>query len=332
MIKIFRYIFILFAVILIKYQCKSQDIEIKDKDYVTRKTCIEIFTGTWCAPCRFSHINFKYNILPYIENYTIVEYHLGSPDPFDTWEGQKREWYYNLSNVPEYVFDGTVENPSVSKFEEHQEQKSYLKIEINNAFHTDSEVYVSGKITPLKNFPVSKYSLRTIVIENENTHHISNWDTAYYSIANKQSPSEVGTQINTPKKGIPIYFNQKIPIYLNIIQNIDNLKIVLLVQNDGNSHIGQSEWKNISENSSIAYPNTYLPEVKLFPNPTDESLIVQNCGKNAKLHLYNSFGQECSFEQNNYEESIILNVRLLSQGIYYLAINDKKICQFTKID
>jgi hypothetical protein len=319
-----RFVLYLFSLLLSCFYSRhaiSQINGVEGIDYVTRKTCIEVFTGIWCGPCHFSNIDLRYNVLPNIENYTIVEYHIG-PDVFATGEGQNRASYYNLSYVPAYIFDGRLDTCSVTKFENYQQQIAYLKIDIENAFHSDSEAYVSGKIVSLKNFSSGNYKLRIIVTEIENTQHPNGWDTSYYDISIKMSPSEVGTVIINPIIGIPIYFNEVIPIETTHIQNIDNLKVIVLVQNETNYQIEQSEWRAIKSSSTISFPLYDVSKITVFPNPANEFIVVRNCGEEANIHLYNSIGRECLISPKKHEKSMIVDIHNLPLGVYYISVSN----------
>ena len=299
--------------------------------HVTRKTCIEIFTGTWCAPCHFSNIDFRNNILPQISDYTIIAYHQG-PDVFATWEGHNRAGYYGLNYVPSYVFDGKVSTLSLSEFNNCQSRPSFLKIEIENAIYNTSNVYVSGKILPLKNFPEAPYNLRIIILENENSTYQNFWDTIYYNVAVKMSPTEGGTSLNTPMKGIPIYFKQVIPIDTNFVQNMNNLSVVVLVQNDDDGLIEQSEWETIKSYNDRPFPNFQNAEVTIFPNPGNKYVVVKDCGPEMKIRIVNSLGVECLVSQKEYEKSVILDTSDLLNGIYFIKVNETQTFKFNKLN
>lgn len=270
--------------------CKSQIVS--EENYVTRKTCIEIFTGTWCGPCHFTSIDFRYNILPHIENYTIISYHQG-PDVFATWEGHNRAEYYGLSCVLMHVFDGSIDTPSVSKFESYQLEKSHLKIDISNTFYVDSDstIFVSGYVTPLKAYTEDFFTLRLIVTEKENTLHPNGWDTAYHYIAVKMSPSEFGKPMGTLHRNVPYYFNEAISVSGSHIQSIKNLQVVAMVQNDGTHNIEQSEWKDVTKSNGSDFPYFGEQDFNIFPNPANEFVCINNY-TNINIKIFNSIGAE----------------------------------------
>ena len=240
---------------------------------VTRNTCIEVFTGTWCAPCRFAGTNFRYNILPNIDHYTVIQYHQG-PDYFATWEGHNRIGHYGLNYVPAFLFDGCLQNPGIAIFDSLKMIPAYMEINISDAHYHDSTVTVSGNILPHIDYDTGSYVLQVVVIENENSlHPYSSWDTSYIYIEVEMDPQEDGTPIQSLLENVPIYFNQTFSLHINKIQSMNNLKIVVFVQNINDMVIHQSAWEDITFSNGIINLNKNKKLI-ISPNPVVDNFSV----------------------------------------------------------
>lgn len=299
--------------------------------FVTRNTCIEIFTGTWCAPCHYANLNFRDNLLPNFNNYSIISYHMG-PDVFATWEGHNRAGYYNNSYVPDFYFDGQQVSPSQIIFDSCQQAPAFMTIDITDAHYTDSTVYVNGQIHPLIDYPNGAYTLQVIVIEKYNSTHPTTMDTAYFEIGIKMSPSEAGTPINSLEAGVPIPFNHVIPIEMNKVQSMGNLKVVVFVQNNNDKIIQQSAWKDITFSNSTSETANNELDVLLYPNPTDDKLYI-NLKFNSivsAIKIFDVLGNIVyEAASMNYLNNQI-NISNFNSGIYLLEFNNNKIKYFRK--
>jgi subtilisin family serine protease len=64
----------------------------------------------------------------------------------------------------------------------------------------------------------------------------------------------------------------------------------------------------------------YFSQIKIYPNPTNHTLFIENVILPFDLKLFNSLGQIC-FDEKNIINSKQINMSQYPQGIYYIEIN-----------
>jgi ligand-binding sensor domain-containing protein len=71
------------------------------------------------------------------------------------------------------------------------------------------------------------------------------------------------------------------------------------------------------------------PSIRLYPNPTNDYLIIDNLAGSASISIYSLQGK-IVFSKNSIIEKYEFNVQALSSGIYFIKINDDFSCQTLK--
>ncbi|MEQ9216888.1 MAG: T9SS type A sorting domain-containing protein, partial [Cyclobacteriaceae bacterium] len=64
--------------------------------------------------------------------------------------------------------------------------------------------------------------------------------------------------------------------------------------------------------------------VSVYPNPVSEQLTIKNTlGKELEIKIINTFGQEF-FHTTGSDPIIQIDMRSLSNGVYFMLMNDQK--------
>ena len=296
--------------------------------FVTRNTCIEVFTGYWCASCHWGDLSFNNYVVPNLNHYTLIKYHVG-PDVCATWEGYNRSLYYGVYGIPHYRFDGEYEyTPYSPVFNNHQSIPSFMTINISSAVYFDTTVYVSGTIMPLADYDTGAYHYQIVVTEKESSSHPNGMgDSIYDNVEVSMSPSEIGTPIPALTAGSPITFTHAIPIRSMLVHSMADLKVVVFVQNDNDKKIRQSAWRDISLSSSVVQVNGANEGMSIYPNPSKDKINIQFACENSHsgiLSVFNMWGERIIEEKNiliSGENFFTINVSKIPAGVYFIQVD-----------
>lgn len=249
------------------------NVEVLDT-FVTRNSCIEVFTGTWCHPCHVANLAFDNNVLPNIHHYTLIKYHVGAADPFTTSESECRFGFYSLSGVPTFEFDGQEQSsqPTSAIFKSYQTLPSFMSVVISGASYLDTTVFVCGTITPL--IDTGEYFYHIIITEIQDSLPYSILGETVTISAMMKLQSVWGTPIMSLTKKSPISFNKAIPISCCHVQNMANLRVVVLVQNFNDKKIEQSAWRNVTLSDTVIQTPKTIAGISLYPNPAHDKVII----------------------------------------------------------
>ena len=298
--------------------------------FVVRNTCIEMFTGNWCGPCYFMNLDFNNNVLPHIDNFTLIKYHIG-PDPYATWEGHNRAGYYASNSVPDIFWDGERNSNYTTAFSSFQSKPAFIFINITNATYKDSTIYVSGEIMPITDHASGNYSYQIVVVEKVNYLYPTGNQLFFDNIQIEMSPSETGTPIANLNASAPIPFSHIIPLQLSHVQSMSGLNIVVLVQNNDNKKILQSASLDIvySDTTFQIPDRTLIGSINIFPNPSQNKITITSPLSNLQTYsiaLLDITGRNTNSVSSNPFNPLeqIFEISNLSSGIYSLVLRSEK--------
>jgi Secretion system C-terminal sorting domain len=84
---------------------------------------------------------------------------------------------------------------------------------------------------------------------------------------------------------------------------------------------GSDTWGTPVILSAITTPSVFYEKIKVFPNPTNQILNIENEGRFDRLQLVNAYGQIVL----NQTEKSVLNVSQLPNGFYFLQVFEGQI-------
>jgi len=96
------------------------------------------------------------------------------------------------------------------------------------------------------------------------------------------------------------------------------------------THIQKTQYATVylvNENS-LSVNNELLPQISIYPNPTNDFIKITNLNTETKITVFNSLGQKV--KETTIQNNENINVSKLSKGVYYIKIDNKKGVKFIK--
>ncbi|MDN3492948.1 T9SS-dependent choice-of-anchor J family protein [Winogradskyella bathintestinalis] len=105
----------------------------------------------------------------------------------------------------------------------------------------------------------------------------------------------------------------------------------VIIRFKGTSAYGNNLWlDDINLNSTLSVEDySPLMAVKLYPNPTSDFIQISGLTSSENYSLYNMLGAKLS--QGTVSNDDMINVRHLTNGMYFLTFNNGQTIKFTKI-
>ena len=167
---------------------------------------------------------------------------------------------------------------------------------------------------------IIKQAVKTVVFDNLSTWFIPNYDpiASFNSVVNNNSVSFSNSSQNSVVYnwdfGDGTFSTEENPTH--IYTTTGNFTVQLTTTNCGKTSV-------ISENIVINTLNTNdfnLDKIKIYPNPVDAILNIENGAEIEKITIYDFTGKIIQTHFNNNNHSVLLNVSTLTSGIYLLKI------------
>ncbi len=74
-----------------------------------------------------------------------------------------------------------------------------------------------------------------------------------------------------------------------------------------------------------------LANIKIFPNPVNDILYLENVSEISQISIYNIVGQKIITVNNNGSNNVNINTSEIHQGIYFVAIQNNDNTRTVKI-
>ena len=279
----------------------------------------------------------------------------GSGDPYYTQEGGDRRGYYNVNAVPDLVVDGNYWQDNSSALSS-QVMDDVLAIpafvELSSYYTVDNQtVDISVNINPLGDF-TNQLTLYVAIFEYMTYNNVgSNGETQFGYVMKKMVPGSTGFALSPLQDGVPVNENFShtfqgsyvLPPDANSpidhltnhsVEDFNNLGVVVWVQDDATLEIIQSTEATASS-TGISEVNVDLPELKLFPNPTNSVatvLINDNNGIDGNIEITNSLGEVIYTTMvNPGNKQLDIDVSGFSSGIYHVVYKNTHSAVFKKL-
>ena len=324
-----------------------------------KRPMLEAFTSSTCGPCVAGNQNISAVTANYaLDQYSILKYQMswpGSGDPYYTQEGGDRRGYYNVNAVPDLVVDGNYWQDNSSALSS-QVMDDVLAIpafvELSSYFTVDNQtVDISVNINPLGDF-TNQLTLYVAIFEYMTYNNVgSNGETQFGYVMKKMVPGSTGFALSPLQDGVPVNENFShtfqgsyvLPPDANSpidhltnhsVEDFNNLGVVVWVQDDATLEIIQSTEATASS-TGITEVNVDLPELKLFPNPTNSIatvLINDNNGIDGNIEITNSLGEVIYTTMvNPGNKQLDIDVSGFSSGIYHVVYKNTHSAVFKKL-
>jgi hypothetical protein len=241
---------------------------------VTRKPLFEEFTSSTCAPCAtFNNNVFNAFTQQNADIITLIKYQMnwpGSGDPYYTAEGGVRRNYYGVSGVPSLFTDGRS-TPTTA---------GGVNAALNTSLATPAFVVIEGQhiiegtmVTAQANITsyvdLHNLTLHMVVIEKLTTGNVgTNGETSFKHVMMKMIPDAYGSNVSV-ESGVPHKLTLSVDMNGTFVEEMDDLKVVIFLQDDVTKNIFQSAY-SLEVGAFIAFD----PEPGSIDHFTDIDLYI----------------------------------------------------------
>lgn len=250
---------------------------------IPRKTLMEVFTSSTCGPCVAGNQNMDNTVVPSLtpNTYTIIKYQQNFPgagDPYYTAKSVARRGFYGVNSIPRMEIDGQwdVNAASLTKsiVESYQNEPSFVGIDILGARIAGPIVAIEADITPYANLS-GNLKYHVVITEKETDQNTgTNGETEFYHVMMDMLPSENGSNLSSLSSGNVTNIRLSTPMSIANVEQLNDLKVVIFVQDMTSKKILQSEWMDISLSSVGVDENDVITSLNLYPNPSNGNVTI----------------------------------------------------------
>lgn len=299
---------------------------------------IEHFTNTWCPICASRNPELNALILKYPKNVHHVSIHppypyLGCPlYQYNKTENQARANYYNIQGTPSVVVNGGAVSGGSPLLTENNLKTEISKTSAVSLVVTESKNGSSrtAKIRIKSSVPVNgSLKLFAMIVEKNLRFTASNGELDHYNVFRKFLTPAAGQPIiisTSGEQSFDFAFNEE------SAWKSEEIYVLAFVQNESTKEVLNSGTKFDELSTSISV-NINTKFVKVFPTVATEELYVEFPTNTANaFSILNIQGQSVLRGAAKANQNSV-NIHSLTQGVYWLKINDGKdvyIAKFIK--
>lgn len=260
--------------------------------FVTRQTCMEVFTSSTCGPCAPGNANMENNVVPFVSNYTVIKYQQdfpGSGDPYRTPEAVNRRGYYAINSIPRMEldgqWDGNAQSLTTAIYNTYNAVPAFVDIDIASATYTGTSVSVQGTITPHLTHSSANYRYHVVVTEKQTTQNVAtNGETEFKNVMMNMEPTETGNVITGGlSSGTPFPFTKTVALPYAApnsnqcchVEQMSDLRVVVFVQNNTDKKVLQSKWQDVLILGVDAIDVEGNGIAAVYPNPANNFATIK---------------------------------------------------------
>jgi thiol-disulfide isomerase/thioredoxin len=301
--------------------CTEKEIFIRsqDKDMVV----LEMGTATWCGFCPGAAMGAE-DLVDNNHNVGVIEYH--GNDSYANTASNNRINYYDITGFPTAVFDGltsyvgggssSIYSTYLPIYEDCMEiPTSYKMIFLLDQVEDDT-YKASISINKIDNINDDNLVLHLAVTQSNIEENWMGMSELHY-VARMMVPDNNGTTLD---------FNggntQNVELEFNMPYPIEDCELVAFVQNSNTKEIFQSA--KVSFNETAIYDTDVDDNIMLYPMPATDVLNIKTDRVLKVIEIYNSNGVKVqSLDCNHIEVTRVIDVSMLSTGLYHMVIIDE---------
>ena len=207
----------------------------------------EEFTSSTCGPCAsFNSSVFTPFMNAHPDDITVIKYQMNWPspgDPYYTEEGGTRRYYYGVTGVPN-LFAGGVQTSTNSTavnnaYNYEMSKPAYFTI---NATHQINGNNITVQTDIFSENDEVGFTVQMVVIEALTTGNVgNNGETEFHNVMMKMLPDADGTTINFTSN-FHTYLSETYDMSSTFVEEMDDLKIVVFIQNNETKEVLQSTY------------------------------------------------------------------------------------------
>lgn len=226
-----------------------RSIEAAEEPTEDRTVVLELFTETWCGPCKNADLATD----ELREGYTsdellILEYHYDqSGDPFYTEETNARfNQYYSFNSWPSAMFNGNVEEVGSGEIKDVKERyddhiqtglsvKSHFFISIIESTYSQNNGYVRAYIAERSDSELRNLTVNTVIYRDQLEFDGGNGITDHRYVVREMFSEELEIPTDI------VEYNFSLPNDSSYFHTGDNVGIVVFIQDEDTKEILQAE-------------------------------------------------------------------------------------------
>lgn len=311
--------------------------------FIPKLTLFEEFTSSTNPACAPANSNLK-STLDYKQgNYTLIKYPMdypGTGDPYHSIECDARKAYYGVDSLPDMIVNGTqiVDPLYIDTFQFNSLwDKAYMTFSPTHTI-VGNKVSVSASILPFQNFNQSTLVVRFALVETQTTGNVgTNGETVFYNTFHKFIGGDAGVTLGPLQQAVFVTKSRNYTFPAsNNIENWNNLKIVVFVQDEATGEVLQSAYS--TKQSSIDDKSDHRSMISIAPNPTNGlttlHYFMEATGP-VTINIFNSHGRivkQLSYTSKNQGlASEVIDVSNLSSGLYIIKLQNNNIINTAKL-
>lgn len=299
-----------------------------------QKVVVEVGTGTWCPSCP-AVVDILHDFIDEGLEITIIEYHIGSTDPFQNPASLIRDDYYTFPWFPTTYYDSNHigyddwATPTVHRnfYLDRLNTPSSFTVAIDAQVNAGE---LSGLVTLNKvaDYAGSNLVLHIVLTESNIPF---NWqgETELDHAERDMYPDGNGTALDFSTLDV---INEEYSFTIDPTWVTENLEITYFIQDNDTKEILQGDVISIESILSNGGDLSITDKAYFYPNPAQNELFLSAIDNQVvrDIEIYDLLGKKV-FENQEYTTAI--NIGHLSQGVYLLSFyeNDvKTVAKFIK--
>ena len=318
--QLFTFLFLFSSLFLFSQQVERQ------------KVVVEVGTGTWCPSCP-AVVDIIHGFIDEGLDIAVIEYHIGSTDPFQNEASIIRDNYYGFPWFPTTYYDSN--HIGYDDWATTAVHRAYYEDRMNtpSSFTTaiDAQVnanVLSGTVTLNKvaDYAGSNLVLHVVLTESNIPY---NWqgETELDHAERAMFPDGNGTAIDfSSSDNLAIDFSFDVdPTWVK-----ENCEITYFIQDNDTKEILQGDFMSVESVLSNGGDLNQISSAYFYPNPAQKELFLSAIDIQAvkEIEIYDLLGKKI-FAQNEYVSAI--NIEHLPQGIYLLSFYENDVKKVSKI-
>jgi len=293
----------------------------------TRQSLMEVFTASSCPPCKPGNENMDLNVVPNIDNYTIVKYQQdfpGAGDPYQTAEAINRRNYYGINSIPRMEIDGqwdeNAQSLTTGIFNDFQVVPAFMYMDFNNATISTTTVDLDFDINVLADYPASTYAVQIAIVEKKTTGNVStNGETEFFYVMMDMVPDENGTVITGLTKDNTINVTETVDVSGTFIEDLWELKAVVWVEDRNTKEVMNSAWVDI--NQIVGLEENLAASASIYPNPANDVLNIElKDQKDLSVKIYDMTGKLVLDQNYGLSAQQSINISDFTAGVYNVQV------------
>ncbi|GCD80319.1 T9SS type A sorting domain-containing protein [Schleiferia thermophila] len=314
-----------------------------------RRPLMEVFSSSTCAPCAPANASFKALMDQQPANhFTIIKYQMswpGTGDPYYTQEAGDRRTFYGVNSVPRMQIDGGWDQhaglATQAIIDQFRAVPSFVNLSATSNI-AGQTVNAQIAVQPVADI-TGNVRLFVAIKETQTTQNVkTNGETVFYDIFKKFMTPSAGQVISNLNAGttqnftfsytfngtyiLPPNATQPVNHATNhTVENFNNLRVVVWLQNTSTKQVLQSTQATISGVGVDEHENSLL---YIYPNPTRDKISIEgnllNTSGRITWKILNINGQVVLSGAEPTDNRIQIDVDVLPSGMYIVEISDDK--------